>query len=49
MLMTMLKIVAGVAVLGIIALVLMAVVSGLRASVGILRRHDEDDDNPQKD
>jgi hypothetical protein len=45
MLLTILKIVAGVAVLGIIALVLIAVVSGLKSSVHSLRGRKDDDDN----
>jgi len=38
MLLTILKIVAGMAVLGIVAMVLIAVISGLSASVRALRR-----------
>jgi hypothetical protein len=47
MLLTILKIVAGVAVLGIVALVLMAVISGLRESVGSLRRPEEKNEDPR--
>jgi type II secretory pathway pseudopilin PulG len=38
MVLTLLKIVAGLAVLGIVAMVLIAVISGLVASVRALRR-----------
>lgn len=44
MLLTTLKIVAGLAVLGIIALVLTAVVSGLKSSVNSLRGQEDDDE-----
>jgi len=43
MLLTILKIVAGVAVLGVIALVLVAVISGLKESVRTFGRRGEDD------
>jgi hypothetical protein len=46
MLLTILKIVAGLAVLGIISLVLVAVVSGLRSSAQALRKPEERDDDP---
>jgi hypothetical protein len=45
MLMTILKIVAGLAVLGIISMVLIAVVSGLRDSARALRNLEDHDDN----
>jgi len=45
MLLTILKIVAGLAVLGIVALVLMAVVSGLMSSIRSLRGGEEKDDH----
>jgi hypothetical protein len=41
---TLLKIVAGIAVLGVIAMVLVAVVSGIAAAIGSFRRHGHDDD-----
>jgi len=49
MLLTILKIAAGVAVLGVVALVLMAVISGLRLSVGSLRRPEEKNEDPRDD
>ena len=45
MLMTMLKIAAGIAALGVISLVLVAVVSGLRSSAHALQNPEENDDN----
>jgi hypothetical protein len=45
MLLTILKIVAGLAVLGIISLVLLAVFSGLKASVRSLRHRGGTDDD----
>ena len=46
MLMTILKVVAGLAVLGIISMVLIAVISGLRSSAHALgNREDRDDDS----
>jgi hypothetical protein len=45
MLLTILKIVAGLAVLGIISIVLIAVVSGLRSSAQALQKPEEHDDN----
>lgn len=44
MLLTLLKIVAGLAVLGIISLVLLAVFSGLAASVRSMRKRGGNDD-----
>ena len=41
---TLLKIVAGLAALGVISLVLIAVVSGLLASAGSLNRQKDPDD-----
>ena len=45
MLLTILKVVAGLAVLGIISLVLVAVISGLRSSVRALGDREDRDDN----
>jgi hypothetical protein len=45
MLMTILKLAAGFAVLGIIALVLVAVVSGLRSSAQALQKPENHDDD----
>ncbi len=45
MLMTILKIVAGLAVLGIITMLLIAVVSGLRGSASALGHREDNDDN----
>jgi hypothetical protein len=45
MLMTILKIVAGLAVLGIITMLLIAVVSGLRSSASALGHREDNDDN----
>jgi hypothetical protein len=45
MLLTILKIVAGLAVLGIISLVLVAVISGLRSSAKALGNREDHDDN----
>lgn len=46
MFLTILKIIAGLAVLGVISLVLIAVISGLRSSVRALgNREDRDDDS----
>ena len=45
MLMTILKIVAGLAVLGIITMLLIAVVSGLRSSASALGHGEDNDDN----
>jgi len=42
MLMTILKFVAGLAVLGIIAMVMVAVISGLVSSFGALQRRKKD-------
>jgi hypothetical protein len=44
MLLTILKIVAGIAVLGVISLVLIAVISGLRSSVDVLGKREDRDD-----
>jgi len=44
MLLTILKIVAGLAVLGIVSLVLIAVVSGLASSVRALRNRGDSDE-----
>ena len=44
MLLTILKIVAGIAVVGIVGLVLIAVVSGLRSSVQSLHGQEDDDE-----
>lgn len=49
MLLTILKIVAGVAVLGIISLVLIAVVSGLRSSAQALGKREDREDGPGTD
>jgi hypothetical protein len=46
MVLTLLKIVAGLAVLGVVAMVLIAVISGLAASVRALRREKEPRDRP---
>jgi hypothetical protein len=46
MFLTVLKIVAGLAVVGVIALVLIAVVSGLAGSVRALRKREGNDDHP---
>jgi hypothetical protein len=45
MLMTILKIVAGLAVLGIISMVVIAVVSGLRSSASALGNREDRDDS----
>jgi hypothetical protein len=45
MLLTILKIVAGFAVVGIVGLVLIAVVSGLRSSVQSLHGQEEENDS----
>ena len=45
MILTVLKIVAGLAVVGVIALVLVAVISGLRSSARALRKQEDRDDN----
>jgi hypothetical protein len=45
MLLTILKIVAGLAVLGIISMVLIAVISGLRSSASALGNREDHDDN----
>ena len=45
MILTILKIVAGLAVLGVVALVLIAVVSGLTSSIHSLRGRGEQDDH----
>jgi len=45
-LLTILKIVAGLAVLGIVSMVLIAVVSGLVSSVRALRNREGNDDHP---
>jgi hypothetical protein len=46
MILTILKVVAGLAVLGIITMLLIAVVSGLRSSASALgHREDHDDDS----
>lgn len=45
MLLTILKVVAGLAVLGIISLVLIAVFSGLASSVRALGKRENHDDN----
>jgi len=49
MLLTILKIVAGVAVLGIISLVLVAVISGLRSTAQALGKRDDRDGDPGVD
>jgi hypothetical protein len=46
MVLTLLKIVAGLAVLGVIAMILVAVISGLAASVRALRREKDLHDRP---
>jgi len=46
MVLTLLKIVAGMAVLGILVMVLIAVISGLVASVRALRRENDPHDRP---
>jgi hypothetical protein len=45
MLMTILKIVAGIAALGVVSLVLVAVVSGLRSSANALQNPEENNDH----
>lgn len=45
MLMTILKVVAGLAVLGIISLLLIAIISGLRSSASALGNREDHDDN----
>ena len=45
MLMTILKVVAGLAVLGIISMVLIAVISGLKGSARAIRNQGDRDDN----
>jgi hypothetical protein len=45
MLMTILKVAAGLSVLGIISIVLIAVISGLRSSASALRTQEDRDDN----
>ncbi len=47
MLLTILKIVAGLAVLGIISMVMIAVVSGLVSSARSLGNRENRDDNPR--
>ena len=49
MLLTLLKIIAGIAVLGIIALVMIAVVSGLISSVRSLGKREKHDGEPRGD
>jgi hypothetical protein len=44
-LLTILKIAAGLAALGVISLVLVAVISGIRSSVGALGGREDHDDN----
>ena len=46
MILTILKIVAGLAVLGIITLLLIAVVSGLRSSASALGNREDHNDGP---
>jgi negative regulator of sigma E activity len=46
MVLTLLKFVAGLAVLGVVAMVLIAVISGLVASVRALRREKDPRDRP---
>ena len=46
MLMTILKVVAGLAVLGIITMLLIAVVSGLRSSASALGNREDHNDGP---
>jgi len=48
MVLNILKIVAGLAVLGIITIVLIAVVSGLKSSVHSLRGQEEKDDHSNR-
>ena len=45
MLMTILKVVAGLAVLGIISLLMIAIISGLRSSASALGNREDHDDN----
>ncbi len=49
MLLTLLKVVAGLAVLGIISLVLLAVFSGLKATVRSMRPRGKIDGGPKDD